>query len=124
MKSKIASPSLDPIGHQFWNSVSDGEKRNWPKDSLESVYAWFRQHLPLAGDAEVTEIDVHDDATYVSVLSIDCPFIIDSLTALVQRYGYSIVGLVHPVFTDESLKRPMSLVSMRPRPSWSKSSTS
>lgn len=109
----MKTETKDALHRQFWQSVSPAERANWPSVTLDEIYAWFLANAPYVTKDEIVDIEVRDDMTIVSVLSIDCPFIIDSVTALVQRMGFTIFGLVHPVMTDESFRQDLSLVSLR-----------
>ncbi len=105
--------SNDNISKQYWRDVSESERSNWQNDEAESVYAWVREHLAEGANKVLININVQVSGSVVTVISRDCSFIIDSLTALVQRRGFAIAGLVHPVIEDAQLARPVSVVSIR-----------
>lgn len=109
----MKNETKEALHGQFWQSVSAAERGNWPKDTLDEIFGWFAANALKVGKDEIVEIEVRDDMTIVSVLSIDCPFIIDSVTALVQRMGFTIFGLVHPVLESDEFKTDLSLVSLR-----------
>ena len=117
MKHKSHDAHLDSVAIQYWAGVTDAEHDNWQTDEIDTVYKWVRDNMAQAATHALTEIDVHDDVSIITVLSKDCPFIIDSLTALVQRRGYSIAGLIHPVLQAEEMSVSVSVVSMRLRES-------
>ena len=106
VQDKKQLANLPKFVEEFYSQNHFSDFKSYSQSDLaqyaEKSFSFFQSKRPLEYKIRATDVENPSyKHTILDIITKDCPFLVDSLVALVEEGGHDILNIMHPIFRVE-----------------------